>query len=104
MDEVADAAGHDVLSAAEARDGGHSTGDGTLDGTLDHVDGARAGVGDAAGSVGDAAGNVGSVDGDLDELTAALEGADGLDIDERLALLRHAQEAIAGALEGLDGL
>lgn len=43
-------------------------------------------------------------DGDLRELTDALEGADELPIDARLALLRRAEEAIAGSLEGLDGL
>jgi hypothetical protein len=44
------------------------------------------------------------VDQDLRELTAALEAADDLSVDERLALLRRAEEAIAGSLEGLDGL
>ena len=44
------------------------------------------------------------VDQDLRDLTAALEAADDLSVDERLALLRRAEEAIAGSLEGLDGL
>jgi hypothetical protein len=43
-------------------------------------------------------------DGDLRALTEALEGADELPIEARLALLRRAEEAIAGSLEGLDGL
>jgi hypothetical protein len=43
-------------------------------------------------------------DGDLKELTEALEGADELPIEARLTLLRRAEEAIAGSLEGLDGL
>lgn len=43
-------------------------------------------------------------DSDLRELTEALEAADELPIDARLALLRRAEEAIAGSLEGLDGL
>jgi hypothetical protein len=43
-------------------------------------------------------------DVDLRELTEALEGADELPVDARLALLRRAEEAIAGSLEGLDGL
>jgi hypothetical protein len=37
-------------------------------------------------------------------LLAALEEADDLPLDERLALLRSAEERIADALEGLDGL
>jgi len=43
-------------------------------------------------------------DHDLMGLTEALEGADELPIEERLTLLRRAEEAIAGSLEGLDGL
>ena len=43
-------------------------------------------------------------DSDLRELTEALEGADELPIEARLTLLRRAEEAIAGSLEGLDGL
>jgi len=38
------------------------------------------------------------------ELLAALEGADDLPLDDRLALLRRAEEGISGVLEGLDGL
>jgi hypothetical protein len=41
---------------------------------------------------------------DLAALTEALEAADGLPLDERLALLRRTEEAIARSLEGLDGL
>jgi len=37
-------------------------------------------------------------------LLAALDTADDLPLDERLALLRDAEVSIAGALEGLDGL
>lgn len=40
----------------------------------------------------------------LDELRAELDGADDLSLDERLALLRRAEEGIARTLEGLDGL
>jgi hypothetical protein len=43
-------------------------------------------------------------DDDLRELTEALEVADELAVEDRLALLRRAEEAIAGSLEGLDGL
>jgi hypothetical protein len=45
-----------------------------------------------------------SRDDELRVLMDALESADDLDIDERLALLRRAEEAIARSLEGLDGL
>jgi hypothetical protein len=41
---------------------------------------------------------------DLATLTAALEAAGDLPLDERLALLRRTEEAIARSLEGLDGL
>jgi hypothetical protein len=41
---------------------------------------------------------------DLATLTAALETAGDLPLDERLALLRRTEEAIARSLEGLDGL
>ena len=37
-------------------------------------------------------------------LLVALEGADGLPLDDRLVLLRQAEASIAGVLEGLDGL
>lgn len=93
MNEVADASGHDVVGAAEARDAA----DTTSEDVLDPDDGARAGDDDASDSAG-------TVDGDLQALTAALEGADDLSVDERLVLLRRAQETIAGSLEGLDGL
>lgn len=43
-------------------------------------------------------------DEDLRDLTAALEAADDLTVDERLELLRRAEAAIAGSIEGLDGL
>jgi hypothetical protein len=45
-----------------------------------------------------------SHDDALASLAAALEDADELALDERLALLRTAEEAIARSLEGLDGL
>jgi hypothetical protein len=41
---------------------------------------------------------------ELRELATALEGAGDLPLDERLALLRRTEEAIARSLEGLDGL
>jgi hypothetical protein len=40
----------------------------------------------------------------LGALSAALESAGELPLDERLALLQQAGETIASALEGLDGL
>lgn len=43
-------------------------------------------------------------DQDLRELTAVLEDSDELTVDERLVLLRQAEEAVAASLEGLDGL
>jgi exonuclease VII small subunit len=43
-------------------------------------------------------------DDDLSSLVAELEGADDLPLEERLALLRRTEEAIARSLEGLDGL
>jgi hypothetical protein len=45
----------------------------------------------------------GSEDG-LAVLAAELEAASDLPLDERLALLKRAEEAIARSLEGLDGL
>jgi hypothetical protein len=42
--------------------------------------------------------------GDLAELTAALESADELPLEERLELLKRAEAAISRSLEGLDGL
>ena len=41
---------------------------------------------------------------ELTELTAALEQADELPLDDRLELLRRAESAISRSLEGLDGL
>ena len=41
---------------------------------------------------------------ELDRLAAALDEAESLTLDERLALLRSTEEAIARSLEGLDGL
>jgi hypothetical protein len=38
------------------------------------------------------------------ELLAALEGADSLPLDERLALLQRVEAGLSEALEGLDGL
>jgi hypothetical protein len=40
----------------------------------------------------------------LHGLADALDAADDLPLDERLALLRRTEETIARALEGLDGL
>lgn len=41
---------------------------------------------------------------DLDALHEALVEVDGLDLDQRLALLRSVEAGISHALEGLDGL
>ncbi len=41
---------------------------------------------------------------ELADLTAALEQADELPLDDRLELLRRAESAISRSLEGLDGL
>jgi hypothetical protein len=41
---------------------------------------------------------------DLAALAAELEAAADLPLDERLALLKRTEEAIARSLEGLDGL
>jgi hypothetical protein len=62
------------------------------------------GPGDLDGELGEVEDADDMDDLDLRELTEALESADESSIEQRLALLRRAEEAIAGSLEGLDGL
>ena len=83
----------EVLDGTEAQDGSV--------GVVEDVD---ADVAYAAADAAVDAEGADPVDQDLRELTEALEAADDLSIDERLSLLRRAEEAIAASLEGLDGL
>jgi len=66
---------------------------------------AAASAGSGSDTDADAAQTHGNVHVDtLDALADALGVADEMELSERLGLLTDVQEALAGALEGLDGL